>query len=215
MSDTGYGDFEFERRFLVRDLPAELLEEVPALIVQAYFLAQDGFALRMRVQASVPHGPVDLSLDERTLLEAHADELDFCAITVKGPMVEGTRYEAEREIDPTIGLEMVRRGPTLVAKTRHAVWLGGDGWVVDVFGGANRPLVVAEVERGGPVTDLTIPTFCVTELTDDSRFSNDGLARAPFSGWADAYAAELAAQGPRFLEGLGRNHVGGEQGPMP
>ena len=102
-----------------------------------------------------------------------------------------------------------------MAKTRHAVWLGGDGWVVDVFGGGNAPLVVAEVERGGPVTDLTIPTFCVTELTDDPRFSNDGLARAPYSGWAAAYGAELAAQGPRFLQGLGHNHVGGEQGPMP
>lgn len=215
MSDTGYGDFEFERRFLVQDLPTDLLEETPALIVQAYFLAQDGFALRMRVQASVPHGAVDLTLDERALLEAHLDEFDFCALTAKGPMIEGTRYEAEREIDPTIGIEMVRRGAALVAKTRHAVWLGGDGWVVDVFGGANRPLVVAEVERGGPVTDLTIPTFCVTELTDDPRFSNDGLARAPFSGWAQAYGSELAAQGPRFLQGLGRNHVGGEQGPMP
>lgn len=215
MSDTGYGDFEFERRFLVHDMPPDLLEATPALIVQAYYLAQDGFALRMRVQASVPLGTVDLTLDEHALLEAHVGEFDFCAITVKGPMVEGTRYEAEREIDPTVGIEMVRRGTALVAKTRHAVWLGGDGWVVDVFGGANRPLVVAEVERGGPVTDLTIPTFCVTELTDDSRFSNDGLAGAPFSGWAADYARELAANGPRFLQGLGRNHVGGEQGPMP
>ncbi|WP_448629117.1 hypothetical protein [Cellulomonas soli] len=134
---------------------------------------------------------------------------------MKGPMVEGTRYEAERELDLTVGIEMVRRGDALVAKTRHAVWLGGDGWVVDVFAGANRPLVVAEVERGGPVTDLTIPTFCVTELTDDPRFSNDALAGAPFSGWAGVHARELADDGPRFLQGLGRNHVGGEQGPMP
>ena len=46
MSDTGYGDFEFERRFWVRDLPRELLDASPALIVQSYFLADEGFAIR-------------------------------------------------------------------------------------------------------------------------------------------------------------------------
>ena len=36
MSDSGYGDFEFERRFFVRDMPRELLAEpAPVLIVQS------------------------------------------------------------------------------------------------------------------------------------------------------------------------------------
>ena len=122
--------------------------------------------------------------------------MDLCAITVKGPMNEGTRYEAERELDVSVGLEMVRRGGARVAKTRHSVWLGEDGWVIDTFAGANAPLVVAEVERGGPVTDLTIPSFCVTEVTSDPRFSNDALAGRPYGSWAAQYEAELAADGP-------------------
>ena len=97
-----------------------------------------------------------------------------------------------------------------MAKTRHSVWLGDDGWVVDTFAGGNAPLVVAEVERGGPVTDLTIPDFCVTELTSDPRFSNDALAGAPYGTWAAAYEAELASVGPRFLQSLGHNHRPGE-----
>ena len=84
------------------------------------------------------------------------------------------------------------------------MWLGDDGWVVDVFAGGNAPLVVAEVERGGPVTDLVVPSFCVTEVTDDPRFANDALARAPYGTWGDAYVAELERTGPRFLSGLGR-----------
>jgi hypothetical protein len=37
VSDSGYGDFEFERRFVARDVPRELLEEnPPTLIVQSY-----------------------------------------------------------------------------------------------------------------------------------------------------------------------------------
>lgn len=209
MSDTGNGDFEFERRFLARDVPADLLDDAPALIVQSYFLAEDGYALRVRAQVPAlpvlpaPPGP---GADERTLLEAYAEHVDFCAVTVKGPMVGGTRYEAERELDPEVGLEMVRRGGARVAKLRHAVWLGDDGWVVDVFLGANAGLVIAEVERGGPVTDLAIPSFCVTELTADSRFANDALAVRPYRGWAGEWEAELARTGPRFLPGFGHDH---------
>ena len=205
MSDTGYGDFEFERRFVARDVPPELLDDAPALIVQSYYLADEGFALRVRAQASAVTG-VDVRDDELTLLDRYRDAVDFCAVTVKGPMNNGTRYEAEREIDPLVGVEMVRRGGARVAKVRYSVWLGEDGWVVDVFAGANAPLVVAEVERGGPVTDLAIPEFCVTEVTTDPRFANDGLAHTPYGAWAGSWLAELGRTGPQFLAGFGHDH---------
>ena len=210
MSDTGYGDFEFERRFWVRDLPVDLLDESPTIIVQSYFLADEGFALRVRVQTSGSAPAVDPARSPLEVLDEHADRFDFCAVTVKGPMNSGTRYEAERELDVAVGMELVRRGGQRVAKTRHSVWLGDDGWVVDVFAGANAPLVVAEVERGGPVTDLVVPEFCVTEVTDDPRFGNDALARTPYGAWAAGYERELAATGPRFLPGLGRTRRAGQ-----
>jgi CYTH domain-containing protein len=213
MSDTGNGDFEFERRFWVERPPTELLESAPALIVQSYLLAQDGFAVRVRAQASAVAEALDPADDELALLERHVRAVDFCAITVKGPMVEGTRYEAERELDPTVAVELIRRADARVAKLRHSVWLGADGWVIDVFAGGNAPLVVAEVERGGPVTDLLIPDFCVTEVTTDARFANDGLARSPYGAWAASFATELVTTGPRFLTGLGHNHRAGEAPP--
>ncbi|MDR3068111.1 MAG: hypothetical protein LBU50_01220 [Cellulomonas sp.] len=205
MSDHGYGDFEFERRFYVRDVPAHLLDDAPALIVQSYYLAAEGYALRVRVQAPTLRATLDLDADETTLLGQHANEVDFAAVTVKGPMAEGTRYEAERQIEPDIAVQMVLRGGHRVAKLRHAVWLGEDGWVVDEFLSGNAPLVVAEVERGGPVTDLAIPSFCVTEVTTDFRMSNDALASRPFGTWVEEYEAELAKAGPTFLGGLGEN----------
>ena len=42
MSEQGYGDFEFERRFVARDVPADLLETTPTLIVQSYLLSDEG-----------------------------------------------------------------------------------------------------------------------------------------------------------------------------
>jgi CYTH domain-containing protein len=202
--DTGYRDFEFERRFFVRDFPREL-RDAPALIVQSYFVADDGYALRVRVQASDIDAPQEPGTDPDDTLREHAAEIDFAAVTVKGPAVGGTRYEAERPLDPSIAVELVRRGGHPVVKTRYAAWLGADGWSIDVFGGANHPLIVAECERSRPVTGLQIPDFCVTEITDDARFSNDSLAMRPYGSWAASFDAELAAQGPHFRQDFGPN----------
>jgi len=201
---AGFGEFEFERRFLVNDFPA-YYRDSPALIVQNYFLAADGYAIRVRCQASNLIVDDDEMRDGRELLRKHREQVDFAAITVKGPAAGGTRYESERELDPGVGVELVLRGHALVSKVRYSVWLGHDGWVVDVFGGENAPLIIAECERSSPVTDLEIPKFCFTEITDDHRFANDSLALHPYGKWRSAYQSELAKTGPRFRSDFGAN----------
>lgn len=210
MSDTGYGDFEFERTFLLDGIPAEARDDEPALIVQSYFLASDGYALRIRLQAPgvrlAEMFTTDPDLDANALLDAHETDFDFCALTAKGPYVGGTRYEAERELDVAVGLEMIRRGGRRIVKNRYPLWLGDDGWVVDVFAGDNAGLVLAECERGGPVTDLVIPAFCRTEVTDDPRFGNEALAVTPWRDIAEDVLLELDHHGPRFLTEFGTNY---------
>ena len=121
----------------------------------------------------------------------------------------GTRYEVEREIDTRIAAELIKRGGSVIIKNRYSVWIEEDGWSVDVFGGPNAPLIVAEAERSGPVTNLTIPKFCITEITDQARFNNDGLANRPFCKWADDFEEELALEGPRFQQYFGQIDSGG------
>lgn len=206
VSDQGYGDFEFERRFFVRDLPREILDaEPPTVIVQTYLLAEDGFAVRIRLQASAPTGRLDPKSRADAALTQFEGEFDLCMLTAKGPYVGGTRYEAERELDVSVGLEMCRRAGATISKSRYSAWLGQDGWVIDEFAGANRPLIIAECERGGPVVDLAIPEFCITEVTDDDRFSNDSLAHEPYSTWAYRFEEELAERGGAFLGEFGQN----------
>ena len=208
MSENGYGDFEFERRFYVETIPLLVMDDpTPSLIVQNYFLAEDGFGIRVRAQATGVHYDMDGHEPIDEILERHSAAFDFCAITVKGPMNAGTRYEAERELDISVGLNLLQRGRNRIIKNRYALWLGSDGWVVDVFGGTNYPLVIAEVERGGPVTDLSIPEFCVSEVTEDRRFANDSLAVRPFNTWAEEYGTELGTVGPVFMESLGTNTI--------
>lgn len=206
MTEPGYGDFEFERKFLVRTLPADLLAgSTPDVIVQSYYLASEGYALRVRLQAPAPPEPFRRSADIPGILRAVAGDWSLCTLTAKGPAVGGTRYEAERELDPLVAEEMVRRGGAKVLKLRHAVWLGEDGWVLDEFLGASSPLIVAECERTSPVTDLVIPDFCVTEVSEDTRFGNENLASRPYAAWAQEFEAELTAGGTGYLQSFGRN----------
>ncbi|BBX85979.1 CYTH domain-containing protein [Mycolicibacterium aubagnense] len=202
-SESDFGDFEFERKFLVHDLPAVTASDPsPALIVQAYLFASDGYAVRVRVQGPAPADLSDPSID---LIDAIGSD-SLGTMTAKGPAAGGTRYEAERELDPLVAGEIVRRAEHVVTKVRYSVWLGEDGWIVDRFLGGNAPLLLAEVERGGPVVDLAIPTFCVTEVSEDDRFRNEYLAHYPYGAWADAHRRELDLLGPTFVSTLGQNH---------
>lgn len=206
MSESGFGDFEFERKFFVRELPAVAASDpAPALIVQAYLFAADGYAVRVRVQGPAP---AELGTTAAELADALGDE-SIGTMTAKGPAVGGTRYEAERELDPLVAAQIVRRSEFVVAKVRYSMWLGEDGWIIDQFLGRNAPLLLSEVERGGPVVDLAIPSFCVSEVSEDDRFRNEHLAHHPFSTWADEYRGELDRRGPTFLDTLGRNQFEG------
>ncbi|MBS6948130.1 MAG: hypothetical protein E6586_08260 [Bifidobacterium scardovii] len=201
-------DFEYERRFFCRAMPQEFDDgDAPTLIVQSYYVHADNYALRIRLQAHKIRLEMTGDTDPIEVLDRHLERFTEAFVTVKGPSVGGTRYEAEREIDPHIATELVRRGGSSIVKNRFSVWLNEDGWSIDVFGGKNAPLVVAEAERSGPVTNLSIPSFCVTEITDQARFSNDGLAATPFSAWRDEFERELAAEGPRFQQYFGRNRM--------
>ncbi|WNG82618.1 hypothetical protein C6A86_002620 [Mycobacterium sp. ITM-2016-00316] len=202
MSDSGSGDFEFERKFFVREMPAVAASDpTPMLIVQAYLFAADGYAVRIRLQGPAPAG---LDGTPAELVQALGDDT-IGTMTAKGPAAGGTRYEAERDLDPMVAGQIVARAEHVVVKVRYSAWLGEDGWIIDRFLSGNAPLVMAEVERGGPVTDLVIPEFCATEVSEDDRFRNEYLAHQPFGGWADSYIGELDLLGPRFVESLGRN----------
>ncbi len=198
------GDFEFERKFFVQDLPvAATADPAPTLIVQAYLFAADGYAVRVRVQ-----GPAPAELPEATadLVDALGDTA-LGTMAAKGPAAGGTRYEAERELDGMVAGQIVRRAEHVVAKVRYSAWIDEDGWVIDRFLGDNAPLVVAEVERSGPVVDLRIPEFCVTELSEDERFKNEFLAHQPYGTWAVDFQRELALLGPRYVRFLGENRL--------
>ncbi|RYQ03459.1 adenylate cyclase [Bifidobacterium pseudolongum subsp. globosum] len=202
----GTSDFQFARRFFCRELPDEFDDgDAPTLIVQSYFVHEDDYALRIRLQTRAVRVPMSAELDPKAVLERYRDDFREATLTVKGPSRGGTRYEAQRSIDSRVAAEIMLRGGDLIIKNRTSVWIGADGWNIDVFGGANVPLVIAEAERSTPVTNLIIPRFCITEITDQSRFSNDSLSWRPFSQWSSGFERELRETGPQFQQVFGTN----------
>ena len=157
-------DFEYERRFFCRELPAEYDDgDAPTLIIQSYYVHADNYALRVRLVSRKVHVDMTPDVNPVAVLDEYRDRFSEAYVTVKGPSVGGTRYEVEREIDTRIAAELIKRGGSVIIKNRYSVWIEEDGWSVDVFGGPNAPLIVAEAERSGPVTNLTIPKFCITK----------------------------------------------------
>lgn len=151
-------DFEYERRFFCRELPDEYNDgDIPALIIQSYYVHADNYALRVRLVSHKVSVNMTPDIDPIAVLDEHREQFSEAFVTVKGPSVGGTRYEVEREIDARIAAELIKRGGEVVIKNRYSVWIAEDGWSVDVFGGLNAPLIVAEAERSGPVTNRPRP----------------------------------------------------------
>jgi CYTH domain-containing protein len=150
---------EIERKFLVRDLQA--------------LAGVDGIAYRQ--------GYLSTEAD-RTVRVRRAGAHAF--ITVKGRSHGATRAEFEYEIpiadaDAMLGLCI----PPIIEKVRHRIEHSGRVWEVDVFGGVNEGLVVAEVELPSADAEVALPPWVGDEVTDDPRYFNANLIAHPFRDW--------------------------------
>ena len=153
--------FEIERKFLVADPSIVERTALPASEMRQAYLSTGAVSIRVRIA------------NERARL------------TVKGPARGIRRAEFEYEIplgDAEEMMETLRQGE-IIEKTRYEVAETGLVWEVDVFRGANAPLVLAEVELDREDVAVTKPAWVGEEVSEDPRFSNASLALNPFGAW--------------------------------
>lgn len=74
----------------------------------------------------------------------------------------------------------------LVIKQRHHVEVEGHDFEVDVFGGNNSGLVVAEIELDGVDDEFPRPGWLGSEVSHLRRYYNMELASHPYSTWDSA-----------------------------
>lgn len=112
---------------------------------------------------------------------------DAAWLTIKGPPEGLVRTEFEYPIpvtDATILLDTLCEQP-LIDKVRHAVVYAGHTWEIDEFQGENAGLLIAEVELDHADEPVELPPWVGVEVTDDPRYQNANLVRAPYTRWRD------------------------------
>jgi CYTH domain-containing protein len=155
---------EIERKFLVDP------ERLPEL--------KDGELL---AQAYLAFGP---TVRVRTHEAPDGTRRGF--LTIKGEgLVARDEFEYEIPFDEAaalLGLASTRP----VSKTRYRLPAGGNPslcWEIDVFGGWNEGLVVAEIELPAAGTEFEHPPWLGKDVTEDPAYKNASLARRPYREW--------------------------------
>ena len=143
---------EIERKFLLRELPADYERYEHELIRQGY--AEDGLRFRQRGELFYRTRKIGVGM----VLEEHESEITRAEFDASWPSTVGRRLEKTRTDVP------LEEG--LVAE-------------VDIFLGSLAGLRYVEVEFDDEATAMAFepPAWFGREVTDDLRYRNSALAR--------------------------------------
>ena len=145
---------EIERKFLVSGQRWRTFADNGIAIRQAYILAQEDRSLRVRLYGD-GRAHLTMKVGQNALVR---DEYEF----------DIDRDEAEDMLRHAVG--------TVIQKVRYKVPHQGHVWEVDVYDGAHRGLVVAEVELASTRDEPELPDWLGREVTGESRYSNQSMA---------------------------------------
>jgi adenylate cyclase len=153
---------EIERKFLVANSDWRADADSGRRLRQAYLADTERAAIRVRIED-----------DTRAFL------------TIKSAAAGMTRQEFEYPL-PLADAEALldlREGST-VEKTRFLVAHAGRHWEVDLYGGENEGLTIAEIELASEDAAVDLPPWLGREVTGERRYYASALARQPFRNWA-------------------------------
>ena len=149
---------EIERKYLVHPdlLP---LPENGKKLVQGYIWSDPDKSLRIRIAG------------------------DKAFLTIKSGNSILNRSEFEYEIPVKDADELLNMCDAKIEKVRYLIKLGKHTWEIDVFEGANKGLIIAEVELSDEKEEIRLPDWIDREVSDDPRYLNVELIKHPFSEW--------------------------------
>jgi len=113
-------------------------------------------------------------------------EGDQARLNIKSATLGIHRQEYEYTIPLADAREMLANlcAQPLVEKTRYHVYHGGRLWEIDVFGGDNAGLVVAEVELAREDDTVELPPWVGHEVSHQPRYYNVCLVDHPYKAWS-------------------------------
>ena len=152
---------EIERKFLVAADTWRKSADDGKSIRQGYIITEDHCSVRVRIRGD-----------------------GKCTLTTKLPRSGVSRYEFEHDIElrDAEGLMGLCSGH-VIEKTRHKVEHAGHTWEIDVYDGANKGLVVAEIELDQEDREFKLPDWIGSDVTGVKRYQNSQLSREPYATW--------------------------------
>ena len=154
-------------------------------IERRFLVAGEAWCQHQRWTADLRQGYLTSAADGLTL-RVRSDGRGAAWLTLKLPAAGIARHEFEYAIPEADAAVLLDQCPVALEKCRHGLDLPGGDWVLDVFAGANAPLVIAEVELVSADQPVLIPPWCAVEITGVGAFSNAALAAHPFARWPEA-----------------------------
>jgi CYTH domain-containing protein len=153
---------EIERKFLVKNNDFKKVAFQQKILQQGYLNSDKHRTVRIRI----------------------ADNQGF--ITVKGVSNTSgtTRFEWEKEIDVQEAKQLLALcEPNIIEKKRFLVKIGIHIFEIDEFFGANKGLLIAEIELSSENEKFEKPSWLGEEVTGNPMYYNASLSKLPFSSW--------------------------------
>lgn len=155
---------------------------MPIEIEHKYLVNHEAWASVNSERSSVMKQAYMQSDPDKTIRVRIAGNTGF--LTIKGKSRNASRAEYEYEIPLSEAEELMAQFcNNVVEKVRHYVLFAGKTWEVDIFGGANAGLIVAEIELGSEHEAYDKPHWVGENVTFDPRYTNASLAKKPYSAW--------------------------------
>jgi len=105
-------------------------------------------------------------------------------LTIKGPSKGYSRKEYEYQIPVNDAAELLAdMAGAVIEKTRYRINFAKKLWEVDVFGGENNGLIMAEIELEEESETFELPDWVLNEISGDVRYYNSYLSENPYCNW--------------------------------
>lgn len=152
---------EIERKFLLKDDSWRKMAEPAVQFCQGYLSESGPGSVRIRIEGEQAN------------------------VNIKSATLDMQRMEYEYVIPIHDAREMLDQLciKPLIEKQRYHVHYKGKLWEIDVFGGDNQGLIVAEVELNDKEEVIELPAWTGEEVTDDTRYYNVCLIKHPYKDW--------------------------------
>lgn len=151
-------------------------------IERKYLVASDAWRSHVMRRRRFEQGY--LAITEDCAVRVRIDG-DHANLNIKNATLDIERQEFEYPVPLADAREMLDSlcAGRALSKLRHWVDHQGDTWEVDVFEGANRGLVLAEIEIEDRDQRFPIPDWVGGEVSGDERYLNSYLAVTPYTTW--------------------------------